>query len=73
MVTGTTHAFVFIIFYISFGFLLIFNLWKLQTRCVENKVLRILIEILGYAFSFFMFLNIWVTEVDEMPYVIVKV
>jgi hypothetical protein len=69
---GMTYTFLMIMFFVSAFCLLIFNLWKLHRQCVEHKVLRIILESLGYVLSFFLLLNVWPTGTNPMPYVVIK-
>jgi len=61
-----------IMFFASAFCFLIFNLWKLHRQCVEHKVLRVILESLGYVLSFFLLLNVWPTGTNTMPYSVVK-
>jgi hypothetical protein len=72
MMTGTTYAFVMIIFLVSVITFIIFNLLKVHRRVIDNRVLRSLLENLSYVLSFLMLLNIWITKPTTMPYVVVQ-
>lgn len=69
---GTSYAFIFVLFFflqVVFG---LFNDLKIHTRCTENRILRIILEHLGYVLTFFCWINVWASMTSTMPFSIIR-
>lgn len=67
---GVTYAFSLVLYFIVMVPIVIFNLLELHRRFFDHKVFLCLFENLWLIFSFFWFLNIWITGKYQQPYYI---
>lgn len=71
--TGTSYAFIFVLFFflqVTFG---IFNDLKIHVACgVENKIVKVILQNLGYVLSFFAWVNLWGADTSPMPFYMMK-
>lgn len=67
---GVTYAFSLVLYFIVIVPIILFNLMELHKRFFDHKVFLCIFENLWLIFSFFWFLNIWITGKYQQPYYI---
>lgn len=67
---GVTYAFSLVLYFIVMVPIVVFNLLELHKRFFDHKVFLCIFENLWLIFSFFWFLNIWITGKYQQPYYI---
>jgi hypothetical protein len=72
IVTGTSYAFLLVLFFFVQVAFAIFNDLKIHRNCVENKVIKIIAESIGYVLTFFAWVNLWGATMNPMPFNVVK-
>ena len=70
IITGTTYAFDFCLYFFVMVPLLLFNLLQLHKKCIDHKIFIVILENLWLILSFFWFVNIWATDRWIQPYYI---
>jgi len=73
VVTGTSYAFIFVLFFflqVTFG---LFNDLKIHEACgVENKIIKCIVQNLGFVLTFFAWVNFWAADTAQMPFYLKK-
>ena len=72
IVTGTSYSFLFVLFFIVQITYALLNELKIQNNCVENKIIKAILNNLGLILTFFCWINLWGAMTSQMPFVIRK-
>lgn len=68
LLTGTTYAFSLVWFLFITVVILLFNICEIHKKCIQHKVLRVVLEKAYLIMTLFMLLNVWTSTNARMPY-----
>jgi hypothetical protein len=71
ILTGTSKAFCFVLFFFILIVVVVFNLAQLHRKCIDHKCVRAVVENLWIGMLFFQLVNIWGATPTFQPYIVV--
>jgi hypothetical protein len=71
VITGTSYSFLMILYIAILIIMALFIELKIQKTCVENKIIKAILNNLFYILTFFFWVNQWGAHTDALPYILI--